>query len=206
MSATKNLLCLLCFIAVLPSEAKQALNIEITPLVGYRFGGDFDTSRDEIHHKIKLDEETSYGILTAWSFDRKRQGEFLISHYGTNFSQSEHFSGSDTNLAVTYAHLGGNVVLSEGLFPLHATGGVGLTLLAPKDEQLSDETRFSMNIGLATKVELSEHFSLRLDSRVYGTFFNSNSAIFCDLDNCAMYISSEVWFQTEVNIGLTFRF
>jgi len=175
-------------------------------LIGYRFGGDFDTTKDKVHNRIELSEDTSYGLLTAWSFDRKRQGEFLISHYNTNFSQSDDFSASNTGLGITYAHLGGNVPLSEGPIPFYMTGGFGLTHLDPSDSQLSNETRFSVNIGLATKIELSERVSLRLDSRIYGTFFNSDSAIFCDVETCAIYISSDIWFQSEVSAGITYRF
>ena len=199
------LACALAF-TTLPSMAKQALNVEITPLIGYRFGGDFDTTRDEVHNRIELSDETSYGLLTAWSFDRKRQGEFLISHYNTSFSESSDFTASNTGLDITYAHLGGNVQVSDGVVPLYVTGGFGLTHLAPKDDQLSDETRFSVNIGLASKIELSDRVSLRLDSRVYGTFFNSESAIFCDVETCAIYISSDIWFQGEVSVGITYRF
>ncbi|WP_057832547.1 outer membrane protein [Colwellia sp. TT2012] len=190
----------------MPSMAKQALDFEITPLIGYRFGGSFDTSKEKEHHRIELSEETSYGLLTAWSFDRERQGEFLISHYNTSFSQSDGFSASNTELTITYAHIGGNVPISDGFMPFYITGGLGLTHFAPKDEQLSNETRFSINIGLATKFELSEHISLRLDSRIYGTFFNSASAIFCEQDTCAIYISSDIWFQSEVSAGLTYHF
>jgi len=190
----------------MPTMAKQALNVEVTPLIGYRFGGDFDTTKDKVHNRIELSEDASYGLLTAWSFDRKRQGEFLISHYNTNFSQSDDFSASNTGLGITYAHLGGNVPLSEGPIPFYMTGGFGLTHLDPSDSQLSNETRFSVNIGLATKIELSERVSLRLDSRIYGTFFNSDSAIFCDVETCAIYISSDIWFQSEVSAGITYRF
>jgi len=199
------LACVLAVIAT-PSKAKQALNFELTPLIGYRFGGDFDTSRESVHNRIELSEETSYGLLTAWSFDRKRQGEFLISHYNTNFSQADDFSVGNTDLGITYAHMGGNVPISDGPIPFYMTGGFGLTHLAPKDDQLNNETRFSINVGLASKIELSEHFSLRLDSRIYATFFNSDSAIFCDYDTCAVYISSDLWFQSEVSAGLTYRF
>jgi len=197
-----------CALAItsMPSVAKQPLDLEITPLIGYRFGGDFGTTQDKVHNRIELSEETSYGLLTAWSFDRKRQGEFLISHYNTNFSASDDFSASNSDLGITYAHIGGNVPVADGLVPLYVTGGFGLTHLAPKDNALSDETRFSVNVGLASKIELSENFSLRLDSRVYGTFFNSESSIFCDVETCAIYISSDIWFQTEVSAGLTYRF
>lgn len=194
------------FLFSISSMAKKAPNVEVTPLIGYRFGGDFDTTPDKIYNRIELNEETSYGLLTAWSFDRKRQGEFLISYYNINFSGIGDFSASNTGLGITYAHLGGNVPISQGPISIYIIGGLGLTHLAPKDNKLSDETRFSVNAGLASKVELSERVSLRLDSRVYGTFFNSESAIFCDADTCAVYISSDIWFQTEVSIGITYRF
>jgi len=199
---------LACVLAVIasPSKAKQALNFEVTPLIGYRFGGDFDSSRESSHNKIELSEETSYGFLTAWSFDRKRQGEFLISHYNTGFSQADDFSAGDTDLGITYAHIGGNVPISEGPIPFYVTGGFGLTHLAPKDEQLSNETRFSVNVGLASKIPLSENISLRLDGRIYGTFFNSDSSIFCDEVTCAIYISSDIWVQSEVSAGISYRF
>ena len=96
--------------------------------------------------------------------------------------------------------------ISEGVVPIYVTGGFGLTHLAPKDEQLSDETRFSVNVGFASKIPLSENISLRLDGRIYGTFFNSDSAIFCDYETCAVYISSDIWFQSEVSAGITYRF
>jgi hypothetical protein len=199
------LACILTVFAV-PAVAKQALNVEITPLIGYRFGGDFNTSKEQVHNRVELSEETSYGFITAWSFDSKRQGEFLISHYNSDFSQSDDFSASNTGLGITYAHLGGNVPIADGPIPIYFTGGFGLTHLAPKDNALSDETRFSINVGLASKIPLSENLSLRLDGRVYGTFFNSDSAIFCDVETCAIYISSDIWVQSEVSVGITYRF
>ncbi|WP_019027076.1 outer membrane beta-barrel protein [Colwellia piezophila] len=205
MRVIVTLVCILAIIST-PSVAKQALNFEITPLIGYRFGGDFDTTTDKVYNRIELSDDTSYGLLTAWSFDRQRQGEFLISHYNTRFSQADDFSASNTGLGITYAHIGGNVPITEGPIPIYVAGGFGLTHLDPKDNQMSNETRFSVNIGLASKIALSERLSLRLDSRLYGTFFNSNSAIFCELETCAIYISSDIWFQTEVSIGLTYRF
>ena len=204
MRVLLTIFCALTIISM-PTVAKQALELEVTPLIGYRFGGDFDTSQNEIQSRVELKDETSYGLLTAWSFDRKRQGEFLISHYNTNFSESDDFSASNTGLGITYVHLGGNVPISEGPVPFYLTGGLGLTHLSPSDKQLSDETRFSLNVGLASKVDLSERLKLRLDSRIYGTFFNSDSAIFCD-EVCAIYISSNIWVQSEVSVGLTYRF
>mgnify|MGYP000650891280 FL=1 len=188
-------------------NAYEANSFEITPLIGYRFGGDFEAN-DEVSttSKIKLSEEINYGLLFAWDFDRKRQGEFLINHYNSQFSQAVDPIASNNNIAITYAHIGGNVPISDGYLPVYITGGLGLTHLSPEDSLLDDETRFSMNIGIATKIPVSEHLSFRLGGRVYATFFNSDSTIFCNEETCAISISSDLWIQSEVNAGLTFTF
>lgn len=205
------LLILLAFSAITSTTAAEA-SMEITPLIGYRFGGDFDVNSTENigFSTIKLHEDTSYGLLIAWPFEKKQQGEFLISHYNTSFTGSslndESSLLTDNGLGITYFHLGGNVPISGGALPLWVTGGIGLTHLSPDDSELTDETRFSMNIGLNTQLALSESLSLRLGGRLYGTFFNSDSAVFCGTDACKVYISSNLWIQSEVNAGLTFKF
>ena len=199
-------ICSVLLATIMMPASGQDLNIEVTPLIGYRFAGEFAATDAEIHNTIELSEEVSFGLITAWSVDRARQGEVLISHYNSTFSESADFSASNTDLAITYAHLGGNVPINNDLLPLKVTGGLGLTYLSPKASQLDDETRFSINIGLASAIELSEHVSFRIDSRLYGTFFNSDSSLFCDVETCAVYISSDVWLQAEVSAGISYRF
>ena len=191
-------------------DAYENNNFEITPLVGYRFGGDFDANSEtptpSSSSKIELSEEINYGLLLAWDFDHKRQGEFLLNHYTSEFSQSVDPLVNNNNIAVTYAHIGGNVPISDAYLPVLVTGGLGLTHLSPEDGILDNETRFSMNVGIATKIPVSENLSFRFGGRLYATFFNSDSKIFCDKENCAISISSDLWIQSEVNAGLTFTF
>jgi hypothetical protein len=201
-----SVICSVLLATIMMPASGQDLNIEVTPLIGYRFAGEFAATDAEIHNTIELSEEVSFGLITAWSVDRARQGEVLISHYNSTFSESADFSASNTDLAITYAHLGGNVPINNDLLPLKVTGGLGLTYLSPRASQLDDETRFSINIGLASAIELSEHVSFRIDSRLYGTFFNSDSSLFCDAESCAVYISSDVWVQAEVSAGISYRF
>ena len=210
-----SILLLIAFLSFISkSNAYDAINFEITPLVGYRFGGDFEASGIDTSDgeetpsitKIKLTEATNYGLLVAWDVDSKRQGEFLINNYSTQFSQEIDSIASNNNISITYAHIGGNVPISDGYFPFYVTGGLGLTHLSPDDTLLDDETRFSMNVGLATKFPISEHLSFRFGGRIYATFFNSDSKIFCGQESCAISISSDLWLQSEINAGLTFRF
>lgn len=205
MSRSLPLLCL-AILSASPVLAKTTNTFEITPMIGYRFGGDFDLVKDKTTSKIKLVEDVSYGLLTAWKYDRLRQGELLISHYNTKFSQHSDFIPSDDELGVTYAHVGGNVAISQSIIPLYVTGGLGLTHFSPKGDELDSETRFSMNIGLTAKYPISEQLSFQFGGRVYGTFFNSDSSIFCNQASCLISISSDIWVQTEVTAGLSFAF
>ncbi|QBG36704.1 outer membrane protein [Litorilituus sediminis] len=200
-----SLVCLSLAVAM-PAIAKEKNEFEITPFIGYRFGGDFDITKDEQVSRVKLTEELSYGLITAWSYDRLRQGELLLSHYNANFSENSDFSPSDNDIAITYAHIGGNVAVSQSSVPLFVTGGLGFTHFSPKESGLDSETRFSMNLGLMTKMPLSENLSVQMSGRLYGTFFNSDSSIFCDDANCLISISSDIWVQTEVTVGLSYAF
>lgn len=209
ITLTSLLLLALPVSANISSPASKAKPLEITPFIGYRFGGDFDTipTLDTPASKIELAEDTSYGVLIAWPYDMHQQGEFLISHYDTDFSIKS-FDGSDselnnTGIGVTYMHLGGNVPVSDSVW---VSGGLGLSHLSPEASELNSETRFSMNLGLNTKFDISKRISFRVGGRVYGTFFNSNSAVFCGATACKMTISSKVWVQTELDAGLTFKF
>lgn len=188
----------------LPAVAEKETKIEITPIVGYRFGGDFEL--EKTRQKITLEDKVNYGLLVAWPFDNKRQAEFLISHYQSNFTQNTADLLTEQDISVSYFHLGGNVPMSDGVIPVWLSGGLGLSYLSPKDKKLDDETRFSLNVGMHTRYNVSENLSFRLGGRIYATFFNSNSAIFCDTDICNIRISSDIWLQSEVNAGLTFAF
>lgn len=190
--------------------AAKETEFEITPMVGYHFGGDFYTPVGETETKIKLAEEISYGGIFAWSIDRDKQGEVFISHYETNFTELTSLpTQAPVNkdaMSITYAHLGGNVRVSEGFMPVYVAGGLGLTHLAPDDAVFDSETRFSMNLGLMTKAALTESLSLTMSGRVFATFFDSEKQIFCGDGACLISIDSDLWLQTELNLGLAFKF
>ena len=191
------------------TQAEKAKPLEITPFIGYRFGGDFETipTLNVPTKKVSLTDNASYGVLIAWPYDGGLQGEFLISHYDSDFSvRSSDINDNDinrTDVGITYAHIGGNVPVSEAIW---ISGGLGLTHLSPDAIALNSETRFSMNLGVNTKIEISKKLSFRIGGRVYGTFFNANSAAFCGPSSCKLYISSKAWVQTELDAGLTFKF
>ena len=206
------LILLLSLLLTLPSIANQSGPKEISPFAGYRFGGNFDVSGDlygtnEIQTlEIEIDESSSFGVVVAWPYADKRQGELLLSHYKSELIPASLLTPYTSDLSVTYLHLGGNVPLANGLLPLWFSGGFGVTHFSPDDKKLDDETKLSVNLGLHSKLQLSERIALRLGARLYATFLNSDSTIFCGEDTCEITISSDMWLQSELSAGLTFTF
>lgn len=198
------LLTLLVFLSPLANATeKPEANIDLTPFASYRFGGDFDDSDSNTY--IDLEDNAGFGLITAWEYDTNRQGEFLVSNYNTEL-ESEDISLNSTDISITYAHIGGNIKLSDGLVPFWLSAGIGLTHLSPDNGQLKSETNFSANLGLNTKFAISDSVQLYLGGRVYGTFFDSDSEIFCDKNNCAIYVESDVWVQSELVAGISLSF
>jgi len=191
---------LLTFVILLPLfvEAKNSYknDVELTPFISYRFGGDFD----DVESKATLDlkENSGLGLITAWKYDNYRQGELLVSHYNTELKNSD--------ISITYAHLGGNIKLSEGRAPFWFSGGIGLTHFSPRQKQYNNETKFSANVGINTKIPISKNTHLYIGGRVYGTFFDSKSRIFCDSTNCAISVETNVWIQSELMTGISVEF
>lgn len=190
------------FVGLTPAYANEQ---ELTPFVGYRIGGDFENIDDAV--EITLEDANSFGLLTAWRFDNYRQGELLISHYDTQFNLGERSNTIyRSGIAITYLHLGGNIRLSEGTVPLFISGGAGVTHLSPKNNNLDSETQFSANLGLNTRINITEQLRFYVGSRVYATLFDTESEIFCDETECAIYVKSDLWLQTEISAGITFVF
>ncbi|MFD2164937.1 hypothetical protein ACFSJY_01570 [Thalassotalea euphylliae] len=192
----------ICSFAV-SAKTTEVPDYEITPIVGYRMSGEFEDTEQDI--TIDLEEGTSFGAIAAWKFDRKRQGEFLVSHYETNFD-SPGLAIDNEDLSISYMHVGGNILLSDGLVPFYLSGGLGISYFSPDGDQLDDETAFSMSLGIASKIPLTDTTKLYIGGRAYGSFVDSDSEIFCDSDECRIFVESDIWVQTEVMAGISIAF
>lgn len=201
MRLTSTLIALILFTSL---TAKADTTYDFTPFASYRFGGDFE---NELGQTVSLSDESGLGFVFAWPYDTGRQGEILLSHYDTAIDLLPELSQSLSNdLSVTYLHLGGNTKLSNSALPIYLSGGFGLTHLRPDSNNLNDETKFSMNIGLNTRFSINEVTHFTIGAKVYGTYFNTDTEIFCNAANCAIYVDGNIWVQSEVTAGIVFSF
>jgi hypothetical protein len=183
----------------------MAQKIEVTPFIGYRFGGGLEDSVTGATLDIKDSE--SYGLILGYRTSRETTIELLFSRQSTDLIAKGLFSPTSlTDLDINYIHLGGSYVWypKRKLRPF-IQASLGATHLNPGRADLASETRFSFGIGGGAKYFFTKNIGLRLDGRALGTLVDSDSAIFCS-GGCTIRVSGSTLWQFEGTLGLIFAF
>jgi len=184
-------------------------SVEITPLFGYRGGGDFiDTATQKKHTVVSSD---MYGLIIGFPYERGKDIEIYYSHQSSNLNSVSITLPAPTGevdipLTIDYLHIGGTAPISEAEnFKTFVSGGLGFTYLTPDFTGLQSDLRASFSIGVGIKWPMSKNIALRLETRGLGTLFNSNSALFCS-GGCSLTVNGTLFFQAEVFAGLAIKF
>lgn len=185
--------------------------VEITPLVGYRNGGEFvDTDTNKKH---TIESSDMYGLIIGWPLDKQHDMEIYYSHQSSKLKSVEvndlptiTSTTTDIPLTVDYLHIGGTApITNTGPVLTFVTGGLGFAYLSPDISGLQSDLRASFSIGLGMKYLFTKNIALRLETRGLATLFNSNSALFCN-GGCSLSVNGSLFWQAEVFAGLGFKF
>ena len=193
-------------IAVAGPAAAQT--VEIAPMAGYRFGGDFELT--DADGALEVKEGAAFGVSLSVKVAEDGELEAFYARQDTRLARDGFFESSPLfDLVVETYHAGGNYLLLEDDSRWRPYFGVGLgvTRLVPEPDDLETETRFSASFAGGLKAYLSHHFGLRLEARWFVTFMESDSRVFCDSFNgCLVHSSGTELSQGEVRGGLVVRF
>ena len=187
--------------------------VEVTPLLGYRGGGEFvDTFSGKKH---TVDSSEAYGLILGWPYEKGKTIEVYYSHQSSDLNSVEITPDStlpaltnsvDIPLTIDYLHIGGTAPISdEGDIETFVSGGLGFAYLSPDFTGLQSDLRASFSIGIGLKWPISERIALRLETRGLATLFNSNSALFCN-GGCSLSVNGSLFWQGEVFAGLAIKF
>lgn len=194
-----------------PMSLVHATDFEITPLIGYRFGGQLhDASVDQDRD---IQAHSSFGLALDLQKTPDTQWEITYSRQKTSV---EPLSGAaapgQVDLTVDYVQLGGTYFYSEngheGADP-YVVGGLGITHFSPSSAGLDDRYAPSLNIGLGLRVPLTPKVLLRFEGRGYVTFIDTKGSIFCKSDAagaaCTIHARASGLWQIEALVGIAFR-
>jgi outer membrane protein W len=196
------------------AAAVQAQTIEITPLVGYRFGGSLEAAAgtggaSETSRELEVGDAAAFGVHLAY---RVGEGEIelLYARQDSQLQTAGLFTGVPAfDLALETWQLGGNYLFGEDDARVRPFVGVGLglTRLLPEPSGLSDETRFSASFAAGVKLWLGRNVGFRLEGRGFFTVLDSDSRSFCDgAGGCVIRTTGSELSQAEARAGLILRF
>ncbi len=191
----------------LPMSAMgQAL--EITPFIGYQFGGDaYDYWSGA---SVSLDGGSTYGLVI----------DIPIGHYGESFLEiywSRQDSGARTfgfdpvtlDLDVDVYQVGGmhEFPADNPKIRPYLAATIGATTFRATSPWSGSDTFFSAGLGGGVKIMMTDHIGLRFDARGLANFVGtSGGSLGCGPGGCCLGFSNNVLWQLEGTAGLTIAF
>ena len=200
---------------VLPAVAAAGdrdTRIELTPTLGFRAGGEFDSDLDiGFDFDTEVDESESFGFTLGFGLSKHWNLEFLWDEQDSVLVD-EGFLFPDErlfDLSVTYAQIGFTYDWTPGQLQPFVSGGIGVTRFEPEPSDLSDEDRLSTSIGGGFKLMFSDNVGLRIEGRVFSTFLEDDEDFYCYDDGyyddyCET--DEDFFIQAQARAGLVLRF
>lgn len=154
-----------------PAGSAQPV-IEITPTVGFRWGGEIraqDTT--SLDRNAKLADKYSLGLTIDLPVSKNLAIELLADHQRTGLGNSTLFGPTDHrfDLDVDYYHVGALWQWPTAHVTPFAVGSLGVSNLAPRDSAYSSTRRFSASLGAGVKIPISPNVAFRLEGRGFWT-------------------------------------
>lgn len=179
-----------------------AVDIEISPLVGYRFGGQFE--EETTGEDVDVKEAAAFGLAVDVEYSPDQMIEVFYSRQSTSIEDTS----PTIDIDVEYFQIGGVAEFTQDNYTPYAVGTLGATRFSP-DGDFDSETRFSLTFGGGVKWFFNERWAARVEGRAYFTFFDSDADVFCVSSGgatCLFRVSGSLVWQIEALAGVTFRF
>jgi len=185
---------------VLAAAARtEAQQIEITPFVGYQFGGELEEIGDEPITR-KLDQSPAWGLMFDVGITGFDQVELYYSSQGTDLNR-----GVEPAVGVTIDHFQiGALHQYAPSRPINPYIGISLGASKFVVDGASD-TRFSGSLFGGVKMVVSDHLGFRFDARFFGISTGSNP-ITCSDEFCIGYPDTSIIWQYTINAGVMIHF
>ena len=204
--------CVVPFVLLLASAATAQESIsrfELTPLLGYGTGGDFEDVATEA--ELEFDEAAAFGLIFNIRDTANTQWEVLYLLQSTELGTGGLFVNQPVlDIDVHYLHGGGTYILDDSPFQPYVAGTLGLTHFSPSSSGFDSESFFSFSLGAGLRFLPNERIGVRLEARWFATFIDSDTEVFCRTGGtnnvCAIRGAASLVNQWYALAGVTFRF
>ncbi len=195
------------FVSLVGNVFASEPRFEITPQVGYTFGG---TLSDINGQDLALDDDVVTSLTVNYRVRRDATVEVFYSsqELQTN-AEAPLLASPQFDLGVQKLEFGGTYRFSDDYPKPYVAATVGVTRLDPKADGFRDDTFFSFSLGGGVRLYQKNHFGIRGDARWLATVIGDDTDLLCESSggvNCAIAVDADLLSQFRINLGVTFRF
>ncbi len=188
--------------------AAQSHKVELTPFIGYMFGGEVNV----VNGSLSIKDDMNYGLVLDFVLNRSAELEASYTRMDTQLEFDEFRVGKRPIYSTSV-----NVWQFGGQYRFNPTatvrpffsGTLGFThygvgdKLDPEAPTLTSETLFSMVFGGGVKIFPSQRIGIRLAGHLYSTILSSGGGFWCGTGGCGVGLSGWGYWQGDVQAGLT---
>lgn len=187
----------------------ESFKYEVTPFASYRLGGSFDEKNGD--GRIELNDSNAVGFILNIEANPNGQYELTYARQRTDADTSGFFANDPTiDMDVEYFQFGGTYLFDGDSTRPFIALTLGVTQFDPELANTGSESFFSASFGGGVQIRARERLGIRLEARVFTTFVDDDSNIFCgSIDGagaCLIQLDASTLSQWEARAGLVFRF
>jgi hypothetical protein len=181
------------------SVTSSASETEVTTLIGYTFSPDLDS--DDLSSTLATSDELNIGFAYSWKDTPNGQGQILVNYIGRDFTNKSTQLGQSFD--TIYAHFNGIAFFKDREYITTVGLGFGATYF--KSDQ--DSALYpSLTFAVGTRYEFSDNLAFITELRGYATLVKDDDTLFCANDECLAHFDGAIWFDSQVSLGLAYRF
>ena len=176
-----------------------ATDFEVMPIVGYNFSPKLDSGDNTA--TLPTSDEPNFGLAFSWQDSPNGQGQVLINYVSRDFT--DNIAQSTHSFDTLYAHFNGVALFRDRSYTTSVGIGVGATYF---DSDFDDDIYPSITASVGTRYEFSDSLALITELRIYATLIQDDENLFCQSDTCYAHFDDAIWLDSQISIGLAYRF
>ncbi len=176
----------------------QAVEFEITPFIGQTFSPDLVNGNET--NTLPVSDEPNVGLAFSWLDSPSGQGQVIVNFISRDFKDDNQLKHSFDTI---YAHFNGVALFRERNYITTVSLGLGATYF---DSDFDDVIYPSLTAAVGTRYEFSDNLALVTELRMYATLTDEDEQLFCQADNCVAQFENAIWLDSQISIGIAYRF
>lgn len=177
----------------------QATEFEVTAMIGQTFSPDLTNGNET--KTLPTTNEPNIALALSWQDSPKGQGQILINYISRDFTDD--IDQSTHSFDTLYTHFNGVALFKENNYITTVSLGIGATYLS---SDFDNVTYPSLTAAVGTRYEFSDNLAFTTELRAYATLTDEDDTVFCQHDSCLAHFDSAIWFDSQISIGLSYRF